>query len=68
MVDCNRYTREVLEKRKKEKENEEDMRDRMDPIFYYQYTILKKELDAINMELKTGMALMALAEKGFKIL
>jgi hypothetical protein len=50
MIDCSCYTRELLEKRKKE--IEEDMRDRMHPISYYQYTILKKELDAINMELR----------------
>ena len=39
-----------LEMRKKE--IEEEMYDRIHPISYYQYTILKKELDEINRKLK----------------
>lgn len=50
MADCSSYIRCVLEMRKKE--IEEDMYDRMHPISYYQYTILKKELDEINGKLK----------------
>ena len=44
--------REMLELRKKE--IEEDMHDRMHPISYYQYTLLKKELDEINRKLKNN--------------
>ena len=36
----------------RKKEIEEEMYDRMHPISYYQYTILKKELDEINRKLK----------------
>lgn len=46
MVDCSSYVRCTLEMRKKE--IEEEIYDRMHPISYYQYTILKKELDEIN--------------------
>jgi hypothetical protein len=42
--------RETLELWKKE--IEEEMRDRMHPISYYQYTILKQKLDEINRKLK----------------
>lgn len=41
--------RETLERWKKE--IEEEMYDSMHPISYYQYTILKKELDDINRKL-----------------
>ena len=44
--------RETLERWKKE--IEEEMRDRMHPISYYQYTILKKKLDEINRKLKNN--------------
>ena len=50
MADCSSYIRCVLEMRKNE--IEEDMYDRTHPISYYQYTILKKELDEINRKLK----------------
>ena len=43
-------SREMLELWKKE--IEEEIYDSMHPVSYYQYTILKKELDEINRKLK----------------
>ena len=45
-------SRETLELWKKE--IEEEMYDSMHPISYYQYTLLKKELDEINRKLKNN--------------
>ena len=52
MIGYNNYIYSSLEIRKKE--IEEEMYDRMHPISYYQYTILKKELDEINRKLENN--------------
>ena len=49
-------------------EIEEEIRDSMHPVSYYQYTILKKQLDAINSFLEQQEDLRKVKSVSFEII